>query len=135
MTGERSGDRSPLPLPVAPAIPSVAMTSGQEASLAAGSGRGSLIGALLIVAVISLLALLLLVLPSLRRDPYTRATLSLKGSEANGERLFLINCAGCHGIDGQGSMLNSSHYTKNNVTAQTKYQPPIFVPGRTQFDG
>lgn len=93
------------------------MTSGQEASLAAGSGRGSLIGALLIVAVISLLALLLLVLPSLRLDPYTRATLSLKGSEANGERLFLINCAGCHGIDGQGLVgpnLHGVRHRKND---------------------
>ena len=46
--------------------------------------------------------LLLVVLPSLRLDPYTRATLALDGSAVNGERLFLINCAGCHGIAAQG---------------------------------
>lgn len=81
------------------------------------TGRGSLVRALVIAAAVSLLALLLLALPSLRLDPYTRATLSLRGSEANGERLFLINCAGCHGIDGQGLVgpnLHGVRHRKND---------------------
>ncbi|MCP9771099.1 cytochrome c [Synechococcus sp. Tobar12-5m-g] len=44
----------------------------------------------------------LVVLPAARSDPYTRQTLELAGSAENGGRLFLMNCAGCHGIAGQG---------------------------------
>ena len=80
-------------------------------------GRGSLVGALVTLAAICLVALLLLALPSLRLDPYSRATLALKGSDANGERLFLINCAGCHGIDGQGLVgpnLHGVRHRKND---------------------
>lgn len=35
-------------------------------------------------------------------NPYTQATLALSGSGSNGERLFRMNCAGCHGIAAQG---------------------------------
>ncbi len=93
------------------------MDAVTTAALNETTGRGSLVRALLIAAAISLLALLLLSLPSLRLDPYTRATLSLRGSEANGERLFLINCAGCHGIDGQGLVgpnLHGVRHRKND---------------------
>lgn len=96
----------------APAAGPVAATS-----LSGSQGRGSLVGALLIVAVISLVALLLVALPTFRLDPYTRATLALDGSASNGERLFLINCAGCHGIDGQGLVgpnLHGVRHRKND---------------------
>lgn len=89
------------------------MAAKAEAPASASPGRGSLVGALVILAVLSLLALLLLALPSLRLDPYTRATLALNGSETNGERLFLINCAGCHGIDGQGLVGPNLHGVRN----------------------
>ena len=36
------------------------------------------------------------------RDPYSRATLALKGNEVNGGKLFRLNCAGCHGVAAQG---------------------------------
>ena len=35
-------------------------------------------------------------------DPYLKATLSLQGSMEKGERLFKVNCVGCHGISAQG---------------------------------
>ena len=89
------------------------------------SGRGSLIGALVIVAAISLAALLLFALPSLQLDPYTRATLALKGSEANGERLFLINCAGCHGIDGQGLVGPNLHGVSHRKTDRRLIQQVV----------
>ena len=38
----------------------------------------------------------------IRDSPYTVATLDLAGSADNGGRLFLINCAGCHGLAAQG---------------------------------
>ena len=37
-----------------------------------------------------------------RLDPYTKATLALEGAEQHGGQIFRINCAGCHGIAGQG---------------------------------
>ena len=35
-------------------------------------------------------------------NPYTQTTLALRGSSSNGERLFRMNCAGCHGMAAQG---------------------------------
>lgn len=64
--------------------------------------RQGLITALVLLAAGAVVILLLFVLPAARSDPYTRQTLELAGSAENGERLFLINCAGCHGIAGQG---------------------------------
>ena len=64
--------------------------------------RRSLIAALVVAAAIACIALVLLVLPATSTDPYTRQTLDLQGSIENGGKLFLINCAGCHGIAGQG---------------------------------
>ena len=52
-------------------------------------------------ACLAVLALVVL-LPAVRSDPYTRSTLHLSGSQERGEQLFLINCAGCHGIAAQG---------------------------------
>ena len=39
---------------------------------------------------------------STRLDPYSRAALSVNGDVQHGAQLFRINCAGCHGIAGQG---------------------------------
>jgi mono/diheme cytochrome c family protein len=49
---------------------------------------------------------LAMLLPALHADPYTRATLHLKGDVGNGGRLFRLNCAGCHLPDGSGSAAN-----------------------------
>ena len=56
----------------------------------------------LLAAVCVTLLVLLVLLPATRSDPYTRSTLQLSGSLERGEQLFLINCAGCHGIAAQG---------------------------------
>lgn len=45
---------------------------------------------------------LVVLLPGLHSDPYTRATLHLRGDVGNGGRLFRLNCAGCHGLAAQG---------------------------------
>ena len=37
-------------------------------------------------------------------DPYINEVLSLKGDSINGEAIFQINCAGCHGIKANGSV-------------------------------
>ena len=84
------------------------MTSSPSPSAPPGTSpqeRGSrgLIPALGLLAAVCLSVLALLVLlPAVRSDPYTRTTLRLSGSQERGEQLFLINCAGCHGIAAQG---------------------------------
>ena len=37
-----------------------------------------------------------------RQDPYLQATIDAEGSADHGGQLFRINCAGCHGLAGQG---------------------------------
>ncbi|MCP9915003.1 cytochrome c [Cyanobium sp. ATX 6F1] len=61
-----------------------------------------MIAALVLLATTACILLVIVVLPAARRDPYTVSTLELSGSAENGGRLFLINCAGCHGIAAQG---------------------------------
>ena len=46
--------------------------------------------------------LLLWVLGSAQHDPYIKASLELQGAVDHGGQLFRINCAGCHGLAGQG---------------------------------
>ncbi len=107
----------PPPLPSAatltPALAAVPMASpGAGADTAAGASadpaaaaqsRRGLIGALVVLAAIaSILLVLVGALPAARSDPYTRSTLQLAGSEERGGQLFMINCAGCHGIAAQG---------------------------------
>ena len=74
-----------------------------EAAEAAAAPQRGLIPALALLAAACLLVVAALVLlPAARSDPYTRTTLQLSGSVEQGEQLFLINCAGCHGIAAQG---------------------------------
>lgn len=37
-------------------------------------------------------------------DPYIHSVLSLNGNPARGHAMFKINCAGCHGLDGNGQV-------------------------------
>jgi mono/diheme cytochrome c family protein len=37
-------------------------------------------------------------------DPYVREVLTLKGDVENGQAIFQINCAGCHGIQANGDI-------------------------------
>ncbi|OKH17039.1 c-type cytochrome [[Limnothrix rosea] IAM M-220] len=37
-------------------------------------------------------------------DPYTREVLALGGDEIQGNAIFQINCAGCHGMRGNGNV-------------------------------
>ncbi|MEY4772508.1 MAG: hypothetical protein RLZZ346_1763 [Cyanobacteriota bacterium] len=82
------------------------------------ASRRGLISALMLVAAVCVAVVALLVLlPAARSDPYTRSTLQLSGSGERGEQLFLINCAGCHGIAAQGLVgpnLHGVNSRKNN---------------------
>ena len=65
--------------------------------------KGRLLSLLALVAGIAVLLFsLVMLLPGLRTDPYTRATLQLQGDAGSGGRLFRLNCAGCHGLAAQG---------------------------------
>lgn len=54
------------------------------------------------LAALACVVLMLWVMGSSARNPYVIATRSLDGDAEHGGLLFRINCAGCHGIAGQG---------------------------------
>jgi mono/diheme cytochrome c family protein len=47
-------------------------------------------------------------------DPYTEMVLALAGDRDRGEAIFNINCAGCHGMGGDGSVGPSLHGVSNH---------------------
>ncbi|MFN9631317.1 MAG: c-type cytochrome [Cyanobacteriota bacterium] len=87
-----------------PVAPAGALTSVGRLGQEDGPPRGRRLLALLtlVAGLAVLLFSLVVLLPALRADPYTRATLQLRGDEGNGGRLFRLNCAGCHGLAAQG---------------------------------
>ncbi len=96
--------------------PSVIGPSIPESDNGNATSRG-LIPALVLLAAACVAVLAIVVLPAARSDPYTRSTLQLTGSADRGEQLFLINCAGCHGIAAQGLVgpnLHGVDSRKNN---------------------
>ena len=82
---------------------------------------------LLAAACVAVLALL--VIPAARSDPYTHSTLQLSGSTERGEQLFLINCAGCHGIAAQGLVGPNLHGVDSRKNDRQLIQQ--VVSGRT----
>jgi mono/diheme cytochrome c family protein len=84
-------------------------TTAPEGAAEATFRRQGLITAMALMAAAACALLALGLLPSIQGDPYTRQTLDLVGSADRGSRLFLINCAGCHGIAGQGLVGPSLH--------------------------
>ncbi len=73
-----------------------------------------LIKAFLIFSAISLIILLLWFLGIFKTDPYVTETLTLKGSLEKGDRIFRMNCVGCHGISGQGLLGPDLHGVSSN---------------------
>lgn len=43
-------------------------------------------------------------------DPYIQSVLSVEGDRARGHAIFQINCAGCHGLLGDGKVGPSLHH-------------------------
>jgi len=64
--------------------------------------KRGLITALVVLAVVALVATSALVASANSRDPYVTSSLEKVGDQEHGSKLFLINCAGCHGIAAQG---------------------------------
>jgi mono/diheme cytochrome c family protein len=47
-------------------------------------------------------------------EPYVNEVLSLEGNMVKGEAIFKINCAGCHGNDGNGSVGPNLHHVQKH---------------------
>ncbi len=69
----------------------------------------------MVLAATACVVLVLWVLGSAQRDPYIKASLELQGAVDHGGQLFRINCAGCHGLAGQGLVGPSLQGVSNNV--------------------
>ena len=48
-------------------------------------------------------------------DTFITETMALKGSVAKGDRLFRMNCVGCHGISGQGLLGPDLHQVTSQI--------------------
>ena len=91
--------------------------------------RGLISALILLTAICVTIVMLVVVIPAARSDPYTRTTLQLSGSAEQGEQLFLLNCAGCHGIAAQGLVGPNLHKVDNRKNNRQLIQQ--VVSGRT----
>jgi mono/diheme cytochrome c family protein len=55
-------------------------------------------------------------------DPYTRSVLSLEGQRENGQEIFQMNCAGCHGIQADGLVGPTLHGVATRRTSASLIQ-------------
>ena len=63
---------------------------------------GRMIRFLLPILIAICISILIWALIPLETDPYIKTTLETKGSIETGNRIFKVNCVGCHGISAQG---------------------------------
>ena len=66
--------------------------------------------------VLACLVIVLWLFGVFKPDPYVKATLSLEGSLEQGEKLFKINCVGCHGISAQGLLGPDLHEVSSHLS-------------------
>ena len=73
-----------------------------------------------------------------RVDPYTQSVLSLKGDSSQGQTIFQLNCAGCHGVSADGLVGPNLHHVSSRksrariihqVTSGETPPMPQFQPG------
>ena len=72
--------------------------------------------AIAIFVFITLGSLILFLSGAFRTDPYIKATIDLEGSIEQGEKIFRINCVGCHGITAQGLLGPDLHAVTSRVS-------------------
>ena len=102
--------------------------TGSELLDEAPRKRG-LITALVVLAVVALVTMSALLASASSRDPYVRSSLEKVGDQEHGSKLFLINCAGCHGIAAQGVVGPNLH-----GVSQRKRDPALIhqvISGKT----
>lgn len=98
---------------------------------------------LIVVAGVALVFLMLLGFHQLQSsDPYIQTVLSLKGDRFQGQAIFQMNCAGCHGVQADGrvgpSLLDvASRKSKisliNQVTSGKTPPMPQFQPSAQEM--
>ena len=96
------------------------------------------------MAALACIILVTWVMTSASRDPYVIATRSLNGDAEHGGLLFRINCAGCHGIAGQGlvgpslqgvsSRLSDPQIIQQVVSGQTPPMPRFEIEPQEMAD-
>ena len=127
-----SGSATSLPATSLPGdnlpVDSLPVDSSPAAGLQSPN-RPSLIKALVVVATIACMLLVLWTMGGARSDPYSRQTLALQGSAERGGQLFLLNCAGCHGIAAQG-LVGPDLHGVNKRKSQSQLIQQV-VSGRT----
>jgi mono/diheme cytochrome c family protein len=70
--------------------------------------------ALLIVAVMLAVVLSAAAVYQFRRtDPYVQGVLSLTGNSVQGQTIFQLNCAGCHGVGADGLVGPNLHHVSS----------------------
>lgn len=118
----------------------------EPTSTAAGTAEGgrTLIAALVVVAAVTCVILLIWMVSKGQVDPYVQATLNLQGSLDHGGELFRINCAGCHGLAGQGllgpkltdvsSRLNDQALIHQIVSGETPPMPSFQMEPQSMAD-
>ena len=78
------------------------MSGPSSTAVGETSQKASSKWSLVSIAVVIVILLAFLISKVFQPDPFVETTMNLEGSLENGVRLFRMNCAGCHGINGQG---------------------------------
>jgi mono/diheme cytochrome c family protein len=66
-----------------------------------------------LLAVAAILLLLMAALHLRRPAPYVREVLSMTGNPTQGQTIFQLNCAGCHGLSADGLVGPSLHHVSS----------------------
>ncbi len=91
------------------------MTDPLSSAAEKNESQGVLLRAAQILALITCLLLSLWIYKKSQPDPYIERTLAIKGSIDKGDRLFRMNCVGCHGITAQGLVGPDLHQVSSRI--------------------
>ncbi len=128
--GSSSADSLPAGSLPASSLPAASLPANSLPAAGQQSpNRPGLIKALVVVATIACTLLVLWTMGGASSDPYSRQTLALQGSAERGGQLFLLNCAGCHGIAAQGLVGPNLHGVNKRKNQSQLIQQ--VVSGRT----
>ena len=105
------------------------MSNSSSTAAEKTSNRAKIIKILAIVAISSCIILYFLNFERFQTDPYIARTLNLEGSLNKGEKIFKVNCVGCHGVSAQGLLGPDLHQVSKRL--EDKKIINQIVKGRT----